>query len=227
MKKYFWPIVIIAIVLVTIRNCLNKNFDDIQADSTHYLRISEGNQNSLILYSEVPIDSIESIQNNYDWDNFSPFDNRLFQYMTVLFDDVVKNYDYDNYNELWIQLNKPQKVFWTFLIFNGDTNNGGVYQFFFNKPEFIYAASEIWKELGNSKLTEDYKTVLKEYNDKMDLISKYNKSRSIESFKKGDEEIKSTDAIEKYYYTENFTKELHKEVCDYIEANLDKFIKMK
>ncbi len=199
-----------------------------------FFSLDEGNQNELILYSSISKEWIDSTKSKFDWENFDEYDNRMWEYMYKLFDDVIENSEVQDYRQLWNKLNRPQKVFWAFLSFNGDTDNGGVYQFIFNRPEFIFAAAEMWEEIGMKKVASDYNKVLEELSGKVGKLSELksefnNESSSWEkrwnSFAEGYKELKSTEKIEDYYYNKEFKKDCHKKMADYIERNMSKFRK--
>lgn len=205
------------------------------SNSVHeFYDLDVGNQNDLIYYSNISLDWIDSTKEKYDWENFGEYDNRMWEYMYKLFDDVVKESGAKDNVELWNNLNRAQKTFWTFLSFNGDTDNGGVYQFIFNRPQFIFAVAEMWEEIGMTQVAVDYNEVLKELTGKTGKISELkeawnDESNSFEkrwaSFTEGYQELKSTEKIEAYYYKKEFKKECHKHMADYIERNMDKFRK--
>ncbi|MFT2009622.1 hypothetical protein ACMA1I_13160 [Pontibacter sp. 13R65] len=90
--------------------------------------LNEGNQTDLIYYAEVNQEWLNTLDHKYNWDNFNQFDNKLWEYMYKLFDDVVEKADAKTNEELWNNLNRCQKLFWSFLAFGGDTDNGGVFQ---------------------------------------------------------------------------------------------------
>ncbi|MEZ5056257.1 MAG: DUF4375 domain-containing protein [Saprospiraceae bacterium] len=205
-----------------------------ECHTPNYFSLDDGNQEKLILYSEIPQEELDSIQKKYSWDDYNKYDNRLWEYMTVFFDDVVSKSGIQEREELWLKLNRPQKVFWTFLAFSGDTDNGGIYQFLFNKPEFVLAADEMWKEIGMDQISSDYQKVLEELSGKKGEIaeiketfkngSQTNEERWI-AFSDGYKEFESAKIIEDYYYEDAFKKECHKTAADYIETHLDKFRK--
>ena len=236
MKIAIGIILIIGIGLILLsskRNKITMNKNQLNKKQ-EFLILDDGNQNELFLYSTVTQEWIDSTKSKYDWDNYDEYDNRMWEYMYKLFDDVVEKSDAKDNDELWNKLNRPQKVFWTFLAFNGDTDNGGVYQFIFNNPEFILAAAEMWEEIRVDKVSKDYNEVLKELSGKTGKISELksafnDNSKSWEkrwnSFTEGYKELKSAEVIENYYYDKKFKKECHKKVADYIERNMNKFRK--
>ena len=127
-------------------------------------------------------------------------------------------------------LTRGQKVFYSFLAFNGDIDNGGVWQFFYNRPELSIAALEALEELKLTKLKSDYEKCLEEFLGTKDIyskrkeISKYTKSKWV-TFKGGYNHIKSAKTLEDYYYNEGFKKDLYKAFVDYVDSNLDQFVK--
>jgi hypothetical protein len=109
-------------------------------------------------------------------------------------------------------------------------DHGGVWQFFYNRPEFTIATLESLEELKLTKLKLDYEKCVDEfigttgsYSTRKD-ISKYAKNRWT-SFKGGYKIIKSSETIEGYYYDKEFKKELFKTLVEYIDKNLDKFVR--
>ncbi|MEZ5059847.1 MAG: hypothetical protein R2879_22670, partial [Saprospiraceae bacterium] len=135
MKNYLFATCILSLFILSIGCEGNQNSP--YSEAQNYFSLDDGNQEELILYSEIPQEELDSIQKKYSWDDYNKYDNRLWEYMTVFFDDVVSKSGIQEREELWLKLNRPQKVFWTFLAFSGDTDNGGIYQFLFNKPEFV------------------------------------------------------------------------------------------
>ena len=231
MRTVILLVIIVAIGLITI---LIKRKQDPSNPKPEFFSLDDGNQDELILFSTVSQEWIDSTKAKYKWENYELYDNRLWEYMYKLFDDVVAQSGIQDFGELWNKMNRPQKVFWAFLAFSGDTDNGGVYQFIFNKPEFILAVAEMWEEIGLERVSKDYNEVLKELTGKAGKISELkaifnDDSKSWDnrwsSFSEGYKELKSTQKIEEYFYDKEFKKECHQKVADYIEKNMDKFRK--
>lgn len=236
MKIIVGIILLLGVGIILLYNKKDRSIEneDASIGKQRFFSLDDGNQDSLILYSTASIEWVDSVRSKFQWSSYNKYDNRMWEYMDKLFDAVVVNSGANDYRELWNKLNRPQKVFWAFLAFNGDTDNGGVYQFFFNKPEFMLAAAEMWKEIGLEKISKDYSEVLKELAGKGEKLSELksvfnDQSLSWEkrwnSFVEGKKGLKSTEVIEDYYYTEEFKKECHQRVADYIELNMDKFRK--
>ncbi|MFK7972838.1 MAG: DUF4375 domain-containing protein [Bacteroidia bacterium] len=229
-----FAVLIIGVALLYSLKKSNSSKKKSQSTKQAFFSLDDGNQDSLIFYSTVSQNWVDSTKAKFDWENFDEYDNRMWEYMSKLFDDVIAESSAEDYNELWEKLNRPQKVFWSFLAFNGDTDNGGVYQFIFNRPEFLFAVAEMWEEIGAERVAKDYAEVLKELTGKSGKISElktaFNSETNSweqrwESFTDGYDELESTDIIEDYYFDEVFKKECHKKMADYIEQNMDMFRK--
>lgn len=45
----------------------------------NYFSLDDGNQEELILYSEISNEDLDSIQKKYSWDDYNKYDNRLWE----------------------------------------------------------------------------------------------------------------------------------------------------
>ncbi len=224
--------IFIAITLIFI---LKKDKKNNQNNTiSHFFNLDDGNQKDLLIAAEISQDWLNEVKSKYNWDNFDQYDNRMWEYMYKLFDDMVANHGIEDHKELWFKLNRSQKVFWAFLAFNGDTNNGGVYQFMFNKTAHIFSTLEMWQELGMDDIAKDYEAVLHEFTGKVDTIAGIKATFNNEAnswdkrftaFAEGYKELTTAQKIESYYYKEEFTKYSHKKVSDYIEQHIAMFVK--
>ena len=197
--------------------------------------LDDGNQDKVIYSAEITQEWLDGIKSKHSWDKYNLYDNRLWEYMDELFDKVVAKSGAGSDEKLWDNLNRPQKVFWTFLAFNGDTDNGGVYQFFFNRIQFAYAATEAFQELGQHDLLDDYLIAFDEvtgFQDKhLELRTRFENldlewAERATGFQEGAKLLTSAKKIEDYYYNEDFKRQLHKSVADYIEQRMDQFARI-
>ena len=230
-------VIIIAIVILIISK--NKSPNSIQSSQntqSNLFSLNDGNQDELIFKVELSQTWLDSLNNKYTWDKFNEYDNKMWEYMYNIFDKTVEESNAKTNEELWSKFNRHQKLFWTFLAFNGDTDNGGVYQFIFNRPQFIFAVEEMFKELGLNQLHKDYTKILEELAGKqgkiLELKSQFNDqsktwNKRWDSFAQGYKELKSTETIENYYYSNESRVIVHQKVADYIEKNLSKFAVVK
>jgi hypothetical protein len=207
----------------------------IQAPPDFY-SINDGNQKELFFapgYNKLWFDELDK---KYTWENFDNYDNRFWEYMYNLFDTLPAlakgqtKSDHDFFNKL----TRGQKVFYSVLVFGGQTDNGGVYQFFFNRPEFCFAALEAFKELKLDTLSKDYESCLNEFIGSADSYGKRkeifndpknNWEKKAKSFQEGYSDVKSSKIIEDYFYSADFKKVYFKTIVDYIDKNLDQFVR--
>jgi hypothetical protein len=201
-----------------------------------FYSINDGNQTELIFAPAYNKQWFDELDKKYSWDNFGAYDNRFWEYMYNLFDTLPglakgqTKSDHDFFNKL----TRGQKVFYSVLVFSGDTDNGGVYQFFFNRPEFCFAALEAFKELKLDTLSKDYENCLNEFIGSADSYGKrkeifndpkFSWEQKAKSFQEGYSDIKSAKVIEDYFYTDEIKKVYYKTVVDYIDKNLDQFVR--
>jgi hypothetical protein len=201
-----------------------------------FYSINEGNQTELVFAPAYNKRWFDELDRKYSWDNFERYDNRFYEYMYNLFDTLPAlakgqtKYDDDFFNKL----TRGQKVFYSVLVFGGDTDNGGVYQFFFNRPEFCFAALEAFKELKLDTLARDYEKCLNEFIGSADSYGKRKEifndpknswEKKAKSFQDGYSDIKSAKVIEDYFYKDDFKKYYYKTIVDYIDKNLDQFVR--
>ncbi|MEL6560390.1 MAG: hypothetical protein AAFQ94_19525, partial [Bacteroidota bacterium] len=81
--------------------------------------INDGNQNEKFYFAKLDQQWLDDLKAKYSWDDFNTYDNRMWEYMDKLFDQVIENCNASSNEELWQKLNRPQKVFWSFLAFGG------------------------------------------------------------------------------------------------------------
>jgi hypothetical protein len=201
-----------------------------------FYSINDGNQTELNFAPAYNKQWFDELDRKYSWDNFGAYDNRFWEYMYNLFDTLPAlakgqtKSDEDFFNKL----TRGQKVFYAVLVFGGDTDNGGVYQFFFNRPEFCFAALEAFKELKLDTLAKDYENCLNEFVGSADSYGKRKEvfndpknswEKKAKSFQEGYSDIKSAKVIEDYFYKEEFKKQYYKTVVEYIDKNLDQFVR--
>jgi hypothetical protein len=217
-----------------------KISSDLTKNATHtrpdFYSINEGNQTELVFAPAYNKRWFDELDRKYSWDNFERYDNRFYEYMYNLFDTLPAlakgqtKYDDDFFNKL----TRGQKVFYSVLVFGGDTDNGGVYQFFFNRPEFCFAALEAFKELKLDTLARDYEKCLNEFIGSADSYGKRKEifndpknswEKKAKSFQDGYSDIKSAKVIEDYFYKDDFKKYYYKTIVDYIDKNLDQFVR--
>jgi len=240
MKTTIIVIIVIGIIFILISKSsywTNKELK-IQANESYapieMFSIHSGNQNELIFYIDYDQKWFNTIANKYTWDNFDQYDNRFFEYMYVLHDELPKQSNSIGNSAFMDKLTKGQKVFYSMLVFSGQVDNGGVYQFFFNNPEFSFAVLESLKELKLEKLHKDYENCLIEL---LGSVDQFNNRRNAfqdnkevwkkrwKTFADGYSELPSAKVIEDYFYDEKFKKEFYKTVVNYIDNNLDQFVK--
>jgi hypothetical protein len=201
-----------------------------------FYSINDGNQDKIVFAPDYNKEWFDGLDKKYSWNNFGAYDNRFWEYMYNIFDTLPAlakgktASDRDFFNKL----TRGQKIFYSVLVFNGDTDNGGVYQFFFNRPEFCFAVLETFKELELDTLSKDYENCLNEFIGSSDSYSKrktiFNDSNNswekrFKSFSDGYGDLKSGKKIEEYYYKDEFKKQLYKTVVDYVDNNLNQFVK--
>jgi hypothetical protein len=225
----------VALLLLISRLIIKKKANQVNdkvVKPDHLYSLNDHNQTDLLLSAEATHEKLNSIKEKYQWDEFDEYDNRMWEYMYLLHDKVIKNHDFESPDEFWNKSTRQQKVFTAFLMFTGDTDNGGVYQFIFNKPEYILAVGEMWQELGLTDLASDYQAVMNELSGKTLGISQLKNIFNDESkdfdtrwnaFAAGYKELKSVEKIEDYYYDNEFKLKLYKKVADYIEDHMAYF----
>ncbi len=199
------------------------------------LSLDDGNQYDRKLAPDVKLDRLAEIVSLHTWDNFSEYDNRLWEYTQAFIDPFHKQF-YTNQRTTWKKLNRAQKTLLVLATFIGQVDNGGAWQFLFNNPEYALAALEALHEIGDKKLSRDYQAVLEEFVGKADTLSglrkrfadkKLSTRKQWEAFAEGYEQLKSAEKIQKYFYTVTFKKGFFKKIADYIEASYPLFASIK
>lgn len=201
----------------------------------NFYSINDGNQKELIYAPNYDKEWFDELNTKYSWDNFDVYDNIFWEYMYQLFDTLPEMAQKtENDAEFFNNLNREQKVFYSLLAFNGDTDNGGVSQFFFNRSEFAFAVLETFEELNMTKLKNDYEKCLNEF---IGTSNSYTKRKEIfndsnlewkkrwKAFSDGYDDIPSADLLERYYYDDEFKKELYKGFVDYANSNINQFVR--
>jgi len=226
-----------AFVYKVYRNKNSKSKGDTSNSSSFdFYSINDGNQTRLIFAPDYNKGWFDELDKKYSWDKFGLYDNRYFEYMYNLFDTLpaLAEGTYKSDADFFSKLTRGQKVFYSTLVFGGEVDNGGVYQFFFNRPEFCFAALETFRELGLDTLKQDYEKCLNEF---IGMADSYTKRKNIandpnismekrkKAFADGYKDLTSTKKIEDYFYTEKFKKMFYKRVVDYIDKNLDQFVR--
>jgi hypothetical protein len=54
--------------------------------------IEKGNQNELIHYVTISKQQLENIQTTYQWESYDEYDNRVTEYMELLFDNLTQKH---------------------------------------------------------------------------------------------------------------------------------------
>lgn len=198
--------------------------------------INDGNQSELIFAPDFDVAWFKELDEKYSWDNFKEFDNRYFEYMYALYDTLpsLAKGKASSRRDYFNKLTRGQKVFYSILAFGGDTDNGGVYQFFTNRFEMSYAVLEAFAELRFNKLYLDYGKCLEElfgtpdHSDRIKELLTLNETelqKHTTLFSEGKASFSSSKTIEDYFYSKEFKKLFYKTVVDYIDNNLDQFVK--
>jgi hypothetical protein len=80
--------------------------------------IEKGNQNELIHFVTISKQQLENIQTTYQWESYDEYDNRVTEYMELLFDNLTqKHKGKETSNLFWKELTRGQKSFFLFSIF--------------------------------------------------------------------------------------------------------------
>lgn len=239
MKLTLITVGLLIIVMIIIFKVIQKTPVNTEANnsniSIYFYSLNDGNQDSLIYYIDYDKKWFDMLDEKYSWDNFDKYDNRYFEYMTVLFDELPKQEKKSIGNKGFIgNLTRGQKMFYNTLVFGGQVDNGGVYQFFFNKPEFAYSVLETLDELNLEPLKTDYEKCLQELLGSVDKLKTRKESfndatqdweKRYKSFSDGYKELPSAKKIEEYFYTDENKILFYKTMSDYIDNNLDQFVK--
>jgi hypothetical protein len=195
--------------------------------------IEAGNQNELIHYVSIPKQQLEEVKHTYQWESYDEYDNRVTEYMELLFDNLTnKHREKHLSNQFWRELTRGQKVFWSFLAFSGDVENGGVYQFLHNKGEHLNAARQVMVELNQTELLKFYDNFMEEVKkNKLKLNWYLSLSQSPilgrklrhRAYLNGLELLKSPEELNDYFYSDEFKKQWDKAMSDYIERSIEQF----
>src|SRR4051812_15050921 len=159
----------------------------------------------------------------------------MWEYMYAFQDPVLKKVRAKRLKTLWLKLTRPQKVFYAFLAFAGQTDNGGVWQFLFNCPELSVAALETFNEIQAATLASDYRATLEEILGKAESIADLRRranrhspaSEKWAAFAEGYNRLETPKAIEEYFFSKRFKKQIYRQMCDYIEQRLGMFAKIR
>jgi len=195
--------------------------------------IEKGNQNELIHFVTISKQQLENIQTTYQWESYDEYDNRVTEYMELLFDNLTQKHKRkENSNLFWKELTRGQKIFWSFLAFSGEVNNGGVNQFLHNKGEHLNAVRQVMVELNQTellKLYDNFLAELKKNSLKMNwylslsqttILSKNQRHRA---YLKSLELLDSPEELNDYFYSDECRLQWDKAMSDYIESNLQQF----
>jgi len=126
------------------------------------------------------------------------------------------------------RLHDTQKMCFAIINFEGQTNNGGVYQFLFNQPENAIITLEAMKKANLKRLAEDYEIVLNQFFGKFKTIeelrnkfqnNKLDWNKRLNSFAEGYKEIPQAEVIEDYFYNDEYSKEFHSKMAQFVIDN--------
>lgn len=236
-KVYVFTVIVIFLLAYIIAIGLNQGYVSelgiVFNKPTMLYSINDGNQDSLIRYSKLKRSTLDSIQLKYDWNEFDEYDNRLWVYMDEVLYPSLNEKPSDEKSTLWNEMTREQKVFWTYLEFSGEVDNGGIHQFFFNNPELAIAAYEMCAELSFDQLESDYKSLmvelfgLKQQDGKLsqeEILAADVWNHSIDPFSEHKKQLKYAEKIQGYFYDKEYSHRTYKQVSDYIEKNIDKFV---
>lgn len=184
------------------------------------------------LLPNLPKDWIDAVNREFNNKEYDKHKNKYFAFSDKLCNQVYSKYKYWEKNEthadFFNKLTDEQKMYFALINFESQVNNGGVYQFLFNEPEISIIALEGMKKAGMDKLANDYELVLSQ------IFGKFNKTQDLKimlqnpnsawdkhwtSFFDEDKEIPGITIIEKYFDTEEYTKEFHKRMEDFVINN--------
>ena len=202
-----------------------------------YYSLEQGNQKQLILFPNKTKDWVELTKKNFSWEKYDQEDSRLDEYMEFLFDELpTLGGAAEDDEEFWNQLTRGQKMFYSFLVFEGAVEIGGIFQFIWERPDHIYSFEEVLSHLNIQPLLDDYSVFIDRYEDVADELEElynginYNNKKweqqYNEAYDKGLAIFGEEFELGEYYYDDEFKKMMHKAMCDYIENNLDEFIKL-
>lgn len=229
---------VIGTVIIVIRQFQKRSIqiNDVDANiPADIYSINDGNQDSLIYFVDYDKEWLDELDKKYSWEDFGPYDNRYFEYMYKLFDELSKQSPEGESNaEFFNKLTRGQKIFYSMLVFGGQVDNGGVYQFFFNNPEFALAVLESLEELELDILKTDYEKCIQELLGTVDKLKARRESfnddtedweKRWKSFSGGYSELPSAQVIEDYFYKEENKKMRYKRMVEYIDNHLELFVK--
>lgn len=229
-------ILLTLIFFITIGRLVYSRYKRKPLSPPNFYSINDGNQNEIIFGIDYNKVWFEEIDNKYSWESFDVYNNRYWEYIINLSEIhfEIANDNYKSREKILNNFTRGQKIIYIFSVFNQETDNGGVYQFFFNKPELCFATLETFKELRLDNLSKDYEDCLNEFCGSVDSYIKrktiFNDSISSwdekwKTFTEGYNDIKSGKKIEDYYYKVEFKKQLYKTVVNYIDNNINQFVK--
>lgn len=199
----------------------------------HPFDIEKGNQNELIHYVSISKQQLEEVQTTYQWESYDEYDNRVTEYMELLFDNLTQKHKGKEYsNKFWKELTRGQKIFWSFLAFSGEVDNGGLNQFLHNKGEHLTSVRQVMVELNQKellKLYDSFLAELKENNLKMNWYLSLSqttilgKNQRHRAYLKSLEVLNSPEELNDYFYSDECRIRWDKAMSDYIETNIEQF----
>jgi hypothetical protein len=198
--------------------------------------VNEGNQDSLIIYTIIDQNWLDSMNSKYSWENFDEYDNLFYEYIIKFSenDPAIRSREIEL--DVWSKLTREQKILTAFLKFTGSFDNGGLDQFFYNEREFTLAFLQTLDEIPIPDLRKDYynslEIVVGEKIDSINYLKTINGDpidweRKWNIFFAGSYQSPIGEHMKKYYYTTEYKKYIYKIFTDYIDQNMNKFVKIK
>ena len=171
---------------------------------------------------------------------YDKYKNEHYELSDSLCNEIYSEYKYwekgETHYDFLSKLSDAQKMYFALINFEGQTNNGGVYQFLFNQPECSIIALEAMKHAKLDRLATDYEKVLQQFFGNFDSIealrSKFQNKylgwdKRWNSFAEGYEELSTAEVIENYFYEDEFSKNFHAKMTQYVYDNQDELMKFK
>ena len=192
----------------------------------------DGDNSKTELLPKVSETWVQETIDKFEGKKYNKYDNLHYSFSDKLCNDVYSNYKYwekgESHCEFLSKLNDIQKMYFALINFEGQTNNGGVYQFLFNQPENSIITLEALKHAKLSRLSKDYEIVLNQFFGKFSTINelktkfqngKIDWEKRRNSFVEGYEEIPHAEKIEEYFYEEEYSKEYHSKIAEFVIDN--------
>ncbi len=184
------------------------------------------------LLPKVPKNWVQETIDKFEGKEYDKYDNYHYRFSDKLCNDVYRSYKYwekgESHYDFLSKLNDTQKMYFALINFEGQTNNGGVYQFLYNQPENSIITLEALKDAKLIRLSKDYEIVLNQFFGKFSTISelrskfqngKINWEKRWNSFVEGYKEIPHAEKIEEYFYEEEYSKEYHSKIAQFVINN--------